>query len=171
MLTFFRWPDWLKEVIRKSNKDLKQGFIYNLSHDSAHVLRVSNRINLCKCFKEASFQTKHLHNIFFYISMHLSTNNFQLSKDKAMACLKSSSSSASPDVNNTGKVWLSQPQQKLQGTWVWDEVQPLLSHLHLDYTLSPQLRVDGGEFPPHCVIVDHILDKIAQLFHRHIFIL
>ena len=49
------------------------------------------------------------------------------------------------------------------------EVKPLLSHLNPDYTLSPQLRVDGGELSSKCVIVDHLLDKITQLFHiRHI---
>ena len=53
-----------------------------------------------------------------------------------------------------------------------DEVKPLLSHLNPDYTLSPQLRVDGGELSPKCVIVDHLLDTITKLFHMgHISIL
>ena len=57
----------------------------------------------------------------------------------------------------------------LQGTWVSDEVKPLLSHLNPDYALTPQLRVDGGELSSKSVEVDHILDMIAQLFHiRHI---
>ena len=43
-------------------------------------------------------------------------------------------------------------------------MKPLLSHLNPDYTLSPQLRVDGGELSSKCVPVDHLLDKIAQLF-------
>ena len=48
-------------------------------------------------------------------------------------------------------------------------MKPLLSHLNPDNALSPQLRVDGGELSPKCVIVDHLLDNIAQLFHiRHI---
>ena len=49
-----------------------------------------------------------------------------------------------------------------------DEVKRLLSHLNPDYAFSSQLRVDGGELSSKCVIVDHLLDKIAQLFHiRH----
>ena len=48
-------------------------------------------------------------------------------------------------------------------------MQPLLPHLNPDYALSPQLRVDGGELSSKCVLVDHLLDKIAQLFHiKHI---
>ena len=48
-------------------------------------------------------------------------------------------------------------------------MEPLLSHLNPDYALSSQLRVDGGELSSKCVIVDHLLDKLTQLFHiRHI---
>ena len=48
-------------------------------------------------------------------------------------------------------------------------MKPLLSNLNPDYALSPQLRVDRGELSTQSVIVDHLLDKIAQLFHiRHI---
>ena len=43
-------------------------------------------------------------------------------------------------------------------------MQPLLSHLNPDYALSPQLRVDGGELSPKCLVVDHLLDQFAQLF-------
>ena len=51
-------------------------------------------------------------------------------------------------------------------------MKPLLSHLNPDYALSPQLRVDGGELSSKCVIVDHLLDNFAQLFHiRHFSIL
>ena len=47
-------------------------------------------------------------------------------------------------------------------------MKPLLSHLNPDYALSPQLRVDGGELSPKCMIVDHLLDIIAQLCHREV---
>ena len=51
-------------------------------------------------------------------------------------------------------------------------MKPLLSHLNPDYALSPQLRVDGGELSSKCVIVDHLLDTIAKLFHMgHISVL
>ena len=43
-------------------------------------------------------------------------------------------------------------------------MKPLLSHLNPDYTLSPQLRVDGGELSSEFVIADHLLDYLTQLF-------
>ena len=57
-------------------------------------------------------------------------------------------------------------------TCVADEVKPLLPHLNPDDPLSPQLRVDGGELSSKCVIVDHLLDMIAQFFNiRHVSII
>ena len=43
-------------------------------------------------------------------------------------------------------------------------MKSLLSHLNPDYALSPQLRMDGGELSPNCEIVDHLLNKVPQLF-------
>ena len=49
-------------------------------------------------------------------------------------------------------------------------MKSLPSHVHPDNALSPQLRVNRGELSPKSVIVDHILDSLAQLFSSHIFI-
>ena len=43
-------------------------------------------------------------------------------------------------------------------------MEPFLPNLNLFDALSPQLRVNGGEFPTKSVIVDHLLDGTAQLF-------
>ena len=51
-------------------------------------------------------------------------------------------------------------------------MKPLLSHLNPGYPFSSQFRVDGGKLSSKCVIVDHLLDMIAQLVYiRHISIL
>ena len=50
---------------------------------------------------------------------------------------------------------------------VTDKVKSLLSHVHPDNALSPQLRVNRGELSPKSFIVDHILDSLAQLFSSH----
>ena len=84
-----------------------------------------------------------------------------------MACLRSSSSSFSLSFSSERQILLCVKIKEYQlhvGTCVADEVKPLLSHLNPDYTLSPQLRVDGGELSSKCVIVEHLVDKIAQLF-------
>ena len=47
-------------------------------------------------------------------------------------------------------------------------MKSLLSHVHPDNALSPQLRVNRGELSPKSVMVDHILDSLAQLFSSHI---
>ena len=52
-------------------------------------------------------------------------------------------------------------------THVPNEVKTLLSHVHPDNALSPQLRVNRGELSPKSFIVDHILDILAQLFSSH----
>ena len=52
-------------------------------------------------------------------------------------------------------------------THVLDEIESLLSHVHPDNALSPQLRVNRGELSPKSFIVDHILDSLAQLFSSH----
>ena len=44
-----------------------------------------------------------------------------------------------------------------------DKVKSLLSHVHPDNALSPQLRVNRGELSPKSYIVDHIQDSLAQL--------
>ena len=46
-------------------------------------------------------------------------------------------------------------------------MKSLLSHVHPDNALSPQLRVNRGELSPKSVIVDHILDSLAQVFSSH----
>ena len=43
-------------------------------------------------------------------------------------------------------------------------MKSLLSHVHPDNALSPQLRVNRGELSPKSFIVDHILDSLAQVF-------
>ena len=48
-----------------------------------------------------------------------------------------------------------------------DEAKHLLSNLNFDNALSPQLRVDGGEFPTNSTIVDHLLDDTTQLSIRN----
>ena len=46
-------------------------------------------------------------------------------------------------------------------------MKSLLSHVHPDNALSPQLRVNRGELSPKSFKVDHILDGLAQLFSSH----
>ena len=46
-------------------------------------------------------------------------------------------------------------------------MKSLLSHVHPDNALSPQLRVNRGELSPKSLIVDHLLDSLAQLFCSH----
>ena len=46
-------------------------------------------------------------------------------------------------------------------------MKSLLSHVHPDKALSPQLRVNRGELSPKSVIVDHLPDSLAQLFSSH----
>ena len=48
-----------------------------------------------------------------------------------------------------------------------DKVKSLLSHLHSDDTLSAQFRVNRGELSPKSLMVDHLLDSLAQLFSSH----
>ena len=45
-----------------------------------------------------------------------------------------------------------------------DEVKSLISHVHPENALSPQLRVNRGELSPKSLIVDHSLDSLAQVF-------
>ena len=52
-------------------------------------------------------------------------------------------------------------------TIVTDKVKSLLSHVHPDDALSPQLRVNRGELSPKSLMVDHLLDSLAQLFSSH----
>ena len=47
-------------------------------------------------------------------------------------------------------------------TWIPNKAKPLLLHLNPDDALSPQLRVDGGELSPNCVMVDHLLDSLTK---------
>ena len=47
-------------------------------------------------------------------------------------------------------------------------MKPLLPHLNPDDALSLQLRVDGGEFSPESVIVDHFLDEASKFSNNHI---
>ena len=53
-------------------------------------------------------------------------------------------------------------------TCVTDKVKSLLSHVHSDNALSPQLRMNRGELSSKSFMVDHILDSFAQLFSSHI---
>ena len=46
-------------------------------------------------------------------------------------------------------------------------MKSLLSHVHPDNALSPQLRVNRGELSPKSEIVDHLLDSLAQVFSSH----
>ena len=48
-----------------------------------------------------------------------------------------------------------------------DKAKSLLSHVHPDNALSPQLRVNRGELSPKSFIVDHLLDSLAQIFNSH----
>ena len=50
-------------------------------------------------------------------------------------------------------------KQYSAGTWVLDNVKPLLSHLNPDYALSSQLRVDREELSSKCVMMDHLLSQ------------
>ena len=45
-----------------------------------------------------------------------------------------------------------------------DEMKSLLSNVHPDNALSPQLRVNRGKLSTKSLIVDHILDCLAQVF-------
>ena len=47
-------------------------------------------------------------------------------------------------------------------------MKPLLPHLNPGDSLSPHLRVDGGELSPESVIVDHFLDKASKFTINHI---
>ena len=55
----------------------------------------------------------------------------------------------------------------LKFTCVPDEVKPLLPHLNPDDALSLQLRMNGGELSLKSLIVDHLLDSLAQIFSSH----
>ena len=46
-------------------------------------------------------------------------------------------------------------------------MKSLLSHVHPDNALSPQLRVNRGELSPKSFIVDHLLDNLAQFLSSH----
>ena len=46
-------------------------------------------------------------------------------------------------------------------------MKSILSHVHPDNALSPQLRVNLGELSPKSSKVDHILDSLAQPFSNH----
>ena len=48
-------------------------------------------------------------------------------------------------------------------TCALDKAKPLLPDLDPDYALVPQFRVDGGKLSPNCEVVDHFLDKTAQI--------
>ena len=47
-------------------------------------------------------------------------------------------------------------------------MKPFLPNFHPVNTLSPQLRVDGGELSPESVIVYHFLDKASKFSTNHI---
>ena len=48
-----------------------------------------------------------------------------------------------------------------------NKVKSLLPHVDPDNALLPQLRVNRGELSPKSLIVDHILDSLAQVFGSH----
>ena len=52
-------------------------------------------------------------------------------------------------------------------TWfsLYDEVEPLLPHLHPGDAFCRQVRVDGGELATDGVVLDDLLDGCTQLLH------
>ena len=52
-------------------------------------------------------------------------------------------------------------------TCAMDKAKSLLPHVHSDNALTPQLRVNRGELSPKSLIVDHLLDSLAQIFNSH----
>ena len=46
---------------------------------------------------------------------------------------------------------------------VFDEVEPLLAHLHPGDALSRQVRVDGGELATEGMVVDDLLEGRPQI--------
>ena len=46
-------------------------------------------------------------------------------------------------------------------------MKSLLSHVHPDNALSPQLRVNRGELSPKSFKVDHLLDSLTKLLSSH----
>ena len=49
-----------------------------------------------------------------------------------------------------------------------DKVKSLLPHIHPDNALLSQLRVNRSELSPKSAYVDHLLDRLAQLFSSYI---
>ena len=58
-------------------------------------------------------------------------------------------------------------QPSISVTWqiVFDEVEPLLPHLHPSDAFSRQVRVDGGELATDGEVVDDLLDGRPHLLH------
>ena len=48
-----------------------------------------------------------------------------------------------------------------------NEVKSVLSNVHPDNALLPQLRVNRGKLSPESFMVDHVLDSLTQVFSSH----
>ena len=54
---------------------------------------------------------------------------------------------------------------KLTWFFLFDELEPLLPHLHPGDAFSHQVRVDGGELATDGLVVDDLLDGRPHLLH------